>query len=66
MALQAKRLEDGSVEVLDGGGMIVRCFLDGRIALYEVPKYGGSERLRGNYPTICAALQAAQYLRVTD
>lgn len=63
MALQAKKLNDGVVEMWDffeEGGPIVRCFPDGRIELYEVPQYGGEERFYGNYPTVCAALKEAE------
>jgi hypothetical protein len=59
MALKVEKKKCGMIELWnfsEGGGPIVRCYMDGRIELFEVPQYGGVERFIGNYPTICAAL----------
>ena len=63
MALKAKYLEGGAIELWDfseEGGGVVRCFPCGRIELFEVPQFGGEERSIGNYPTICAAFAEAK------
>lgn len=63
MGLKAVYLEDGVIELTDfseGGGGLVRCYPDGRIELFEIPIYGGTERPYGNFPTICAALSLAK------
>jgi len=59
MTLKIEEMKDGTIEVWDffeEGGLLVRCYTDGVIELFEVPQYGGEERSYGVYPTLHAAI----------
>ena len=63
MTLECVQQPDGSIDLWDlfqDGGLLVRCWLDGRIELFQISQYGGEERSHGNFPTINAAIKEAE------
>ena len=62
MPLKIKKNEE-CIEIFnlfEEGGYNIKCFDNGRIALYEIPRYGGKEGFVGYYSTINAAIEEGE------
>lgn len=44
-------------DIIEDGGFIVRCLVNGDIRLFEIPQYGGEERFYGSFKTINEAIE---------